>query len=86
MNALATRTENTLPKLELAVMHRYFMMLPKVSRPLSTPSSSTIRLFSSKMMSADSLAMSVPLSTEIPTSASRRAAASLMPSPRKPTV
>ncbi len=45
MNALATSTENTLPKLELAVMFRYFMILPKVSRPLSTPSSSTIRLF-----------------------------------------
>src|SRR5476651_489203 len=35
---LATTTENTLPKLELAVMFRYFMMLPNVSRPLSTPS------------------------------------------------
>src|SRR5471032_3046488 len=46
MNALATSTENTLPKLELAVMLRYFMMLPKVSRPFNTPSSSTIRLFS----------------------------------------
>ena len=33
MKALATSTENTLPKLELAVMFRYFMMLPKVSRP-----------------------------------------------------
>ncbi|MCY1466669.1 hypothetical protein D9M71_850460 [compost metagenome] len=67
-------------------MFRYFMMLPKVSRPLMTPSSSTIRLFSRRMMSADSLAMSVPLSTEMPTSASRSAGASLMPSPRKPTV
>ncbi len=67
-------------------MFRYLRMLPKVSRPLITPSSSTIRLFSSRMMSADSLAMSAPLSTEMPTSASRSAGASLMPSPRKPTV
>ena len=37
-------------------------------------------------MSAVSFAMSAPLSTEMPTSASRSAGASLMPSPRKPTV
>ena len=67
-------------------MFRYLRMLPKVSRPLITPSSSTIRLFSSRMMSAVSLAMSAPLSTEMPTSASRSAGASLIPSPRKPTV
>ncbi len=62
------------------------LMLPKVTRPSSTPSSSTIRFFSSRMMSADSLAISVAVSTEMPTSASRSAGASLMPSPRKPTV
>ena len=37
-------------------------------------------------MSAASLATSAPESTEMPTSASRSARASLMPSPRKPTV
>jgi hypothetical protein len=74
------------PKFELAVILKYLMMLPKVSRPLTTPSSSTSRLFSSRMMSADSLAMSAAVSTETPTSASRSAAASLIPSPRKPTV
>jgi len=37
-------------------------------------------------MSADSLAMSTAVSTEMPTSAALMAAASLMPSPMKPTV
>jgi hypothetical protein len=37
------RSENTLPKFELAVMLRYLMILPKVSRPFSTPSPSTDR-------------------------------------------
>ena len=67
-------------------MFRYLMILPKVSRPFSTPASSTRRSFSSRIMSEDSLAISAALSTEIPTSASRSAGASLMPSPRKPTV
>ena len=58
-----------LPKLELAPILMYLMMLPKTLRPSSTPSSSTSRLFSSRMMSADSLAMSTALSTEMPTSA-----------------
>ena len=84
-NALAISTENTLPKLELAVMRMYFSMLLKVLRPSTTPSSSTIRLFSSRMMSAASLAMSTPPSTLMPMSAARSAGASLMPSPRKPT-
>ena len=85
MNALATSTENTLPKFELAVILMYLSMLAKVRRPSSTPSSSTIRLFSSRMMSAASLAMSTALSTEMPMSAVRSAGASLMPSPMKPT-
>ncbi|MNT25022.1 hypothetical protein D3C72_1605260 [compost metagenome] len=84
-NAEATSTENTLPKLELAVMRMYFSMLLKVRRPWMTPSSSTIRFFSSRMMSAASLAMSTALSTLMPISAARSAGASLMPSPRKPT-
>ena len=79
---LAINTLNTFPKFELAVILMYLMMLAKVLRPSMTASSSTMRLFSRRMMSADSLAMSTAVSTEIPTSASLRAAASLMPSPR----
>ena len=44
-----------------------------------------MRSFSSRIRSADSLAMSAAVSTEIPTSAARRAGASLMPSPMNPT-
>jgi len=73
------------PKAELAPILIYFVMLPKTLRPSITPSPSTAKLFSSRMMSADSLAMSTPLSTEIPTSAALRAGPSLMPSPMKPT-
>ena len=74
-----------LPKLELAPMRMYLRMLAKTFRPSSTPSSSTSRSFSSRMASADSLAISTAVSTEMPTSAARRAGASLMPSPRNPT-
>ncbi len=66
-------------------MRMYFSMLQKVMRPSTTPSSSTNRLFSSRMMSAASLAMSTAESTEMPMSAARSAGASLMPSPMKPT-
>ena len=85
MKADATSTENTLPKFELAVILMYLSMLAKVRRPSSTPSSSTIRLFSSRMISAASLAISTAVSTEMPMSAVRSAGASLMPSPMKPT-
>ena len=84
--ALAASTLNILPKLELAVIFTYFTMFPKVFLPSCTPFSSTIRSFSSRMMSALSLAISTAESTEIPMSDSRRAAASLIPSPRNPTV
>ncbi len=50
-----------------------------------TPASSTIRLFSSRIISAASRAMSTAPSTEIPISAARNAGASLIPSPIKPT-
>ena len=70
--ALAPSTLNMLPKLELAPMRMYFRMLTNTLRPSSTPSSSTIRFFSSRIMSADSLAMSTALSTEMPTSAARK--------------
>ncbi|OQC07795.1 MAG: hypothetical protein BWX79_01810 [Alphaproteobacteria bacterium ADurb.Bin100] len=85
MKALASSTDSTLPKLELAVMRMYLSMLTKVRRPSSTPWSSTMRFFSSRMMSAASLAMSTAVSTEMPMSATCSAAASLMPSPRYPT-
>jgi len=63
----------------------YFSMLAKVLRPSVTPCSRTIRLFSSRIISAASLAISTAESTEIPMSAARSAGASLMPSPIKPT-
>ena len=66
-------------------MRMYFKMFTNTLRPSSTPSSSTIKSFSSRIMSADSLAMSTALSTERPTSAARSAGASLMPSPMNPT-
>ena len=73
MKRWPTSTENTLPKLELAVMFRYFMMLPKVSRPLITPLLQDHQAFSRRMMSADSLGDVGAASTEMPTSASRSA-------------
>ena len=47
-------------------MRMYLMMLPKTLRPSMMPSSSTSRLFSSRTMSADSLATSTAVSTEMP--------------------
>src|SRR4029450_1877006 len=69
---LAPSTLNILPKLLLAPMPMYLRMLAKTFRPSSTPSSSTSRLFSSRMRSADSFAMSTAVSTLTPTSAARR--------------
>ena len=46
--ALAPSTLNMLPKFELAPMRMYFRMFTNTLRPSSTPSSSTIRFFSSK--------------------------------------
>ena len=64
----------------------YLLILPNVFLPSSTPSSNTIRSFSSRMISALSLAISTAESTDMPISDWRRAPASLIPSPRKPTV
>ena len=64
----------------------YFIIFPKTFLPSITPCSKTIRFFSNKIISADSLAISTAVSTEIPTSAWRKAAASFIPSPIKPTV
>ena len=52
---LAISTLNTLPKFELAVILMYLMILAKVLRPSMTASSSTSKLFSSRMMSAELL-------------------------------
>lgn len=65
----APRTLNILPKLELRAIFRYLMILTKVFLPSVTPSTNTMRLFSSRMMSAVSLAISTAVSTEMPTSA-----------------
>ncbi|SUJ00981.1 Uncharacterised protein [Sphingobacterium spiritivorum] len=51
-----------------------------------TPFLNMVRSFSNKIISALSLAISTAVSTLIPTSDSLRAAASLIPSPIKPTV
>ena len=84
--ALANITLNILPKLELAVIFIYLLILPNVFLPSSTPSSNTIKSFSSKMISALSFAISTAESTDMPISDCRKAPASLMPSPRNPTV
>jgi hypothetical protein len=51
-----------------------------------TPSATTIRFFSRRMISADSFAISVPVSTDIPMSDSARARESLIPSPKNPMI
>ena len=84
--ALAPNTVRTLPKLELAAILTYLTMFAEFLRPSITTSAMAVRLFSNMTMSAHSLATSTAVSTEIPTSAERRAAASLMPSPKNPTV
>ncbi|COG20094.1 Uncharacterised protein [Streptococcus pneumoniae] len=81
MKALATNTLNTLPKLELAVILIYFKIFPNVVRPSKIPASNIVKLFSSRIISEASFAISVAVLTDIPTSASRNATASLMPSP-----
>ncbi|MNL73161.1 hypothetical protein D3C87_1985810 [compost metagenome] len=73
---------NMLPKLELMVIRTYLMTLAKLRRPSSTPWCSTARLRSRRMIPAASRATSTAESTEMPTSASRRQGASLIPSPR----
>ena len=84
-NPAATAMLSTLPKLALVVTRMYLRVLAKVWRPSRTPSATTARLLSSSTMAAACLATSTAVSTEMPTSAACRAAASLIPSPRKPT-
>ena len=80
-NALAPSTLNILPKLELAPIRTYLRMFTKTLRPSITPSSSTIKSFSNKIIDAAAFAMSTAESTEMPTSATCSAGASLIPSP-----
>ena len=80
-NTDATSTLKTLPKLELTVIFTYFTMFAYVRRPHSMPCSSTMRSFSSRMMSAASRATSTAESTDMPQSLARMAAASFTPSP-----
>jgi hypothetical protein len=49
--ALAPKTLNIFPKLELVPMRIYLTILEKVWRPILTPDSRTNKFFSSKMMS-----------------------------------
>jgi len=72
---------NMFPKFALVAMNTYFSVLAKVFLPARIPSTRTPRSFSSKTISAASLATSMALSTEMPTSAAWSAEASLMPSP-----
>ena len=74
------------PKFDEVPMRTYLIVLAKMRRPSTIPVARTSRSLSSRTMSAASLATSVAVWTEIPTSASCSATASLTPSPRKPTV
>src|SRR5699024_5415979 len=82
---LAINTENMFPKLELIVALIYFIIYPNTFRPIIIPFSRIIKSFSNRITSAESLAISTALSTEIPTSAALIAGESLIPSPKKPT-
>ena len=81
-NSEATAMLIMLPKLALVVMEMYFIVLANVLRPSSTPRTSTPRSCLRRIMSAASRATSTAVSTEMPMSASCKAGASLMPSPR----
>jgi hypothetical protein len=82
----ATNMEDTFPKFDETAITMYFNVFPYVNRPYMTPSATTIRSFSRRIISADSFAISVPVSTDIPMSDSTRAGESLIPSPKKPTI
>lgn len=77
----ATMIERILPKLEDKVILMYFMVLPKDFSTNSYSFSRTFKSLWSRIISADSLAISTAVSTEIDTSAAFMAGASLIPSP-----
>jgi hypothetical protein len=74
------------PKFDETAITMYFNVFPYVNRPYMTPSATAIRSFSRRIISADSFAISVPVSTDIPMSDSTRAGESLIPLPKKPTI
>ena len=83
---LAIITEVTSPKLKLTASFIYFIILEKVRRPSVTPLSNTFKSFSKRIISADSLAISTAVSTEIPTSEFTKEGLSFIPSPIYPTI
>ena len=73
---------NMLPKFELVPIITYFMMLPNVRRPSSTPRCSTPEvLIEQDQVGGLACATSTAPATEMPTSAACSDGASLMPSP-----
>src|SRR6478736_826246 len=83
--ALAARILKTLPKLDEATILIYLIVFPCVILPRITLLTIIDNPFSVKIKSAQSFATPALQSTEIPTSASRSAPQSLMPSPSIPT-
>ena len=64
----------------------YFVIFAYTLRPSISPFSNTNKSLSKRITSATSLAISTAVSTEIPTSATFRDGASLIPSPIYPTL
>ena len=85
-NSDAAAIDSMLPKFELDPMRTYFRMLANVRRPSSTPSATTAKSESSRIMSAAARATPVAPATDRPTSAAFRPGASFTPSPMKPTI
>ena len=75
----------TSPKSELKAIFIYFIMFPYTFLPSITPLKITFKLFSNKIISLASFAISVAVFTHIPTSALCSDGASFTPSPIYPT-
>ena len=80
-NTLAITRDKTSPKLKLVASLIYFIRFTKVRLPSVTPSNRTFKSFSNNIISADSLAISTAVSTEIPTSDFVSEGLSFIPSP-----
>ena len=78
--------ENIFPKLLLAVILIYFIILKWVFLPSLIPFLKTFKSFFKRIISALSLAISHASLTDIPISAFFNAKASLIPSPINPTL
>ena len=85
-NTSAIAIETTFPKAALTPTRTYFIVFTKVRLPKRIPSATTLRSLSSSTMDAALFATSTAVFTEMPTSAACNAAASLIPSPKYPTV